>query len=278
MLDVLGYVETRKQRLIAKINELGVEKPSLLIITDKLGNTANQSYIKSKCSFGQQIGIQCDVLEVDKESFGEEISSDLLLKINEYSGTIVQFPFYDYSFKELSDMVTKHIDSTKDVDGLGRYSEHYPCTPLGIFNYISYLIEEKVVDDNPHVVVVGYGGLVGEPLVNMITKLKSGYTVSVIRSKTSEETKRKLLSMADVVVCATPQHNSVEVINPNTVYVDCGCNRVEGKLLGNVSREHYNETALITPVPNGVGRMTVLSLYENVFDAFEMESDDYGQV
>ena len=271
MLNVIEYVDQRTKKLIERISEYGEGKPSLLIITDKMGNGANQSYIKSKCSFAEKVGIQCDVLEVDKNAFRGELDEELLLKIHSYSGVIIQYPFYDYPFKDLCHFVTKHIDSYKDVDGLGNHSAHEPCTPIGIFNYIDHLIEEGTVTKNPHVVVFGYGGLVGEPLVNMFMKYRSQYTVSVVRSKTSEKLKRQLIDSADVVVCATPNHNSVYATNPNAVYVDCGCNRVDGKLLGNVPREYYTEEAKITPVPNGVGRMTVLSLFENVTVAFELQ-------
>ena len=70
-----------------------------------------------------------------------------------------------------------------------------------------------------------------------------------------------------VVVCATPNHNIIRDTYEDTVYIDAGCNLVEGKLLGNVSRGCYSDKARITPVPNGVGRLTVLALFSNLLDA-----------
>ena len=93
-------------------------------------------------------------------------------------------------------------------------------------------------------------------------------SVCVTRSGTSNLVSNVFVDYADVVVCATPTHNLIKHPDLAKVWIDCGCNLVDGKLLGNVAREAYTEEALITPVPGGVGRMTVLSLFDNVIGAY----------
>ena len=160
------------------------------------------------------------------------------------------------------------VPARADVDGLRYDSRFHPCTPLGIMNYLDYLRDNGTLPakDNLVVNVIGCGGLVGKPLVEML--IDAGYTVCVTRSSTDEWIADNFCSSADVIVCATPQHNLIKYPNLRKVYVDCGCNLIDGKLLGNVSREAYTEDALITPVPGGVGRLTVLALFENVIEAY----------
>lgn len=280
MLDVLSYVDRRKQALIERVNKIKAEYgnvPRLAILTSHINDGANKSYIASKLNFAKQIGVQCDVLYDDQF----ESETRFLMEIkSQYDGVIVQFPFKDFTFEQLQQYVDRVVPSQKDVDGLGSGGLFKPCTPLGIYNYLNYNIFNEQGDlynkfknkQGPiHIHVFGYGGLIGQPLVAMLLSDRR-YTVSMSRSKTEEATATRLHDAADVIVCATPVHNLIDrkLFMSDKVYIDCGCNLVDGKLLGNVSRELYwHENALITPVPNGVGRMTVLSLYENLVDAYD---------
>lgn len=258
MLDVISFVNTQKAAIAKQVEAMEV-KPRMAIVTDSHNFDANQSYIRSKTQFAMDVGIGCDVLVIDG-------TSKFLPKLDDYTGVIVQFPFRDYTFDEFQEFVSAYVPPVKDIDGLTYAAVHTPCTPLGIYNYIEHL---RKTDDSlkgkEHlcVNVLGYGGLVGKPLVELLKKDKR-YSTVVTRSKTPEDEAKKNMEMADIVVCATPVHNLIKYPDLSKVYVDCGCNLVNGKLLGNVSREAYCEEANITPVPNGVGRLTVLALFQNL--------------
>ena len=279
MLDVLNYVDQRAANIINRVNQIKAETgdvPSLAILTSRINSDANRSYIKSKCAFAEKVGMKCSVL------YAEDYESETRLKIElrTFDGVIVQFPFKDLTFEQLQQYIDKLIPATKDVDGLGSGKLFKPCTPLGIYNYLNHSIFDIQGELNAyfaehegpiHVHVIGYGGLVGKPMVELLLNDRR-YTVSVSRSKTNDSTLTRLHDASDVIVCATPVHNLIgrEMYDSSKVYVDCGCNVVDGKLLGNVSRDVYGTgLSMITPVPNGVGRMTVLSLFENVLEAYD---------
>ena len=267
MLDVLSFVNMRQQRikdLVAQYVADGYEPPRLAIVTDDRNNAANASYIRSKKQFAESCGIVCDVLTLDD---GRDFSTMNLAGY--YDGIIVQYPFRDYPFDAFRSFVNDFVPARADVDGLRYASRFAPCTPLGIMNYLAHLRDNGTLPakDNLVVNIIGCGGLVGEPLAKMLMKDKD-YTVCVTRSNTDEWVADNFHSSADVVVCATPKHNLIKYPDLRKVYVDCGCNLVDGKLFGNVSREAYCEEGLITPVPGGVGRLTVLALFENVIDAY----------
>lgn len=265
MLDVLSFVNMRQQRikdLVAQYASDGYEPPRLAIVTDDKNNAANASYIRSKKQFADACGIVCDVLTLsDADDF-------FTVNLAKFDGVIVQYPFRDYPFEAFRCFVNDFVPARADVDGLRHDSRFHPCTPLGIVNYLDYLRDNgTLTKDNLVVNIVGCGGLIGKPLAEMLMADKN-YTVCVTRSNTDEWVSDNFKASADVIVCATPTHNLVRFPDLRKVWIDCGCNLINGKLLGNVSREAYTENAPITPVPNGVGRLTVLALFENVIDAY----------
>ena len=263
MLDVISYVNERKaclKRHVARFIERGDRAPRLAIVTDNRNFGANQSYIKSKTQFALDVGIDCDVIVLNDDQ-------EFITNADDYDGVIVQYPFRDLAFGEFCMYVAEHVPPAQDVDGLGKHSVFSACTPLGIVNYIDHLRDTEVLNERITVNVVGAGGLVGKPLVQMLMH-DPHVSVCVTRSGTDEWVADNFMASADVVVCATPTHNLIKHPDLAKVWIDCGCNLVDGKLLGNVAREAYTEDAKITPVPGGVGRMTVLSLFENVIGAY----------
>ena len=263
MLDVISYVDERKaclKRHVEFMVERSDRAPRLAIITDNKNFDANQSYIRSKTQFAMDVGIDCYVIPLDDDQ-------EFITNADYYDGIIVQYPFRDLTFGEFQTYVTKHVPPTQDVDGLGKHSVFSACTPLGIVHYLDHLRKKGVIPERITVNVIGAGGLVGKPLVEML--MHDPYvSVCVTRSGTDEWVADNFMASADVVVCATPTHNLIKHPDLAKVWIDCGCNLVDGKLLGNVAREAYTEEALITPVPGGVGRMTVLSLFDNVIGAY----------
>ena len=265
MLDVISYVKDEKAKLKAQVEQaikIVGKRPHLAIVTDNQNFDANQSYIKSKMKFAEEVGIGCDVIHSDNDGFFK-------INLQHYDGVIIQYPFLDFSFDEFRCLVSEMLPSELDVDGLGFNSKWYACTPLGIKTYIENLRETGVITaKNVTVNILGCGGLVGEPLAKMLMADKD-YTVCITRSNTDEWVADNFQASADVVVCATPTHNLVRFPDLRKVWIDCGCNLIDGKLLGNVCRGAYTEEALITPVPGGVGQLTVLSLYKNVFESYK---------
>lgn len=259
MLDVIGYVNIKKdeiKRAIKFLTQAG-HQPRMAIITDDRNFADNASYIKSKTQFALDVGVACDVIVMKED--------DEFPCLDDYNGAIVQYPFRGYDFDAFRFWLSDKIPPEKDIDGLVRNSHFKPCTPLGIVNYLEHLRNTGVLEYVVTVNVIGLGGLVGRPLVEMLLEDKR-YTVCVTRYDTDEWTRDNFLATSEVVVCATPEENIIKSTDRRKVYIDCGCNLVDGKLLGNVSRDCYSEEMMITPVPNGVGRLTVLCLFENLLD------------
>ena len=261
MLDVISFVNDEKKAITEYVKAMEI-KPRLAIITDDKNFDANQSYIRSKTRFASDVGVECSVIVIK--------TGDVYLpKLDDYDGVIVQYPFRDYTFDEFREFVSAYVPPSKDVDGLTYGTDFVPCTPLGIYTYLEHLrVTHPTLIGKKHlcVNVVGYGGLVGKPLVKMLEK-DNRYSTVVTRSKTPADVAKAHRDVADVVVCATPKHNLFTSVEEGKVYVDCGCNLVEGKLLGNVSRDCYSDEALVTPVPGGVGRLTVLALFHTLLKA-----------
>ena len=274
MIDVLSYYNDRLLRLKQTIDQYS-QTPKLLIITDD-SNDAGRSYIKSKLNACKSVGIFADTMKVQPDAIKDEYTlyhymelySDML---RSFDGIIVQHPFGDLKWGDFVNFVMAFVDENQDVDGLAPYSQHKPCTPLGILRLIEHLTQQG--NEYTRFVIVGKGRMIGKPLLPLIQQKYPQATIDVVDSKTTPEQFSELLKTVDkntCVICATPVHNIVtkDNINYEATYIDCGCNLVDGKLLGNVSRECYNQQAMITPVPNGVGKLTVLSLLENVVDSF----------
>ena len=258
MLDVLSYVNDYKRELKREFKK---HPARLAIVTDNRNFDANQSYIRSKTKFADEVGVACDVIVLPEDQ-------DFINNVQDYTGIIVQYPFRDYDFNTFRKWVSERVPADKDVDGLCFASKFKPCTPLGILFYLDHLRCSEVLPINGNIVinVIGCGGLVGKPLVEMLNE-RTHWTVCVTRSKTDPRVAEMFHACSKVVVCATPNHNIIRDTYEDTVYIDAGCNLVDGKLLGNVSRGCYSDKARITPVPNGVGRLTVLALFSNLLEA-----------
>ena len=259
MLDVLSYVSAEKEKMklaVEFLTKAGLQ-PKMAIITDDMNFAANSSYIKSKTSFAKDVGVACDVIVLK--------SDDEFPDLESYNGAIVQYPFRGYQFDAFRSWLGSKIPAEKDIDGLTRDSHFKPCTPLGIVNYIKHLQEKEILEKNIVINIVGYGGLVGRPLAQMLME-DPNCTVCITRSSTNSWASDNFKASADVIVCATPEPNLIKWTSHSKVYIDCGCALIDGKLIGNVSRDTYCDEDLITPVPGGVGRLTVLSLFENLLD------------
>ena len=243
--------------------------PCLAVIS--VGNDpASAVYVRNKQKACEAAGIKFVHQSLESNCTQKELI-DVVKTLNrnqEVTAIILQLPLPDHlDAKHAID----HILPEKDVDGLtsintGRAANHIcphylPCTPLGISKLMAaYKIRDLA---GTHAVIVGRSQLVGKPLINLLLDMNA--TVTVCHSKTvdlAQHTKQ-----ADVLSCAVgkPKFITADMVKPGSVVIDVGINRVDGKLCGDVDFENVqNVASLITPVPGGVGQMTVAALLDNV--------------
>ena len=268
-----------EEKLKLKVTSL-VEKyhrpPSLVVIL--VGeNLASMSYVKSKEKACKRVGINGTTLRLSVDIKEEELLKviDKLNKDETVDGMIVQLPLPDHINK---DKVLNRVLPEKDVDGLSllnagklasRQKSLQPATPKGIMMLLDYY---KIPIKGKHAVIVGASNLVGAPMARLLLYRDATVTVCHIHTKdlafhTSE---------ADILVVATGVINLVngDMIKKGAVVVDVGINRLDGKIVGDVNFESCKDKAsYITPVPGGVGPMTINALLHNVIEAFEDKYD-----
>lgn len=250
------YLEQLKTRVLFLSST-----PKLVVI--QVGNREDSnSYIRSKKLFAEKLGA-----EVIHEKLSDKIKKDEIIKLikkynkdNSVNGIIVQLPLPAHLN---ADEIINTIDVRKDVDGLTDNAIYTPATTRGIKELMDfYNIKLK----NKKVTILGRSKIVGKPTAIMCES--EGAKVTVCHSKTEnipDKTKK-----ADIVIVAIgkPHLISKEYLSKNQIIIDVGITNVEGKLKGDVNYDEVKDiVAMITPVPGGVGQMTVLALFENLVDS-----------
>ena len=251
-----------------KINK----NPSLAVIL--IGDFApSQIYVRNKEKNSTEVGITSNVIKYPKEVSEKEV----LDKINELnndtniSGILVQLPLPEQISKE---KIINAIDPKKDVDGfnpinVGNLASGYksivPCTPLG-----SLLLIKKVEKNlsGKHAVIIGRSNLNGKPMAQLL--LKENCTVTVVHSKTNNLQEECL--KADILVAAVGVPNLVKKdwVKSSAIVIDVGINKVGDKIVGDVNFEEIKDNIkAITPVPGGVGPMTIACLLKNTLECFK---------
>jgi methylenetetrahydrofolate dehydrogenase (NADP+)/methenyltetrahydrofolate cyclohydrolase len=266
LIDGKSIAENRLDEL-QRCNEESGRTPSLHVIF--VGeDEASESYIRMKEEKAERVGMNAEVHRFPADATPDDVRGRIrdLNEDPDADGIIVQLPLPD-SFDENALLET--VSPEKDVDGLhpvnfgkllGASEPHfYPPTPKGIMT----LLEEYDVElEGAVVALVGMGRLVGRPLSQMLLNERS--TVLCLNKYTpdlGEQTRR-----ADIVVAGAgvPELVKEEHVEPGTVVIDAGIHRQDGELVGDVAFEEVAEVArLITPVPGGVGPLTVVGLLEN---------------
>lgn len=243
--------------------------PRLAILTDH-SDPASEVYMRNKINAAKRCGFEAEIISLPEAfttSFMRYFMDDV---ISRSDAIILQLPLKNNTWK---DIILSMIPPSHDVDGLTRGSigdlhagdmgAHIPCTPSGV---IRLLNENKVPIKGKHVVIVGRSQLVGRPLAELF--LQYDATVTVCHSKTEDLAKHT--KQADILVCAVgkPKLITADMVKPGAAVIDVGINRVDGKLCGDVDFEAVKEVAgWITPVPGGVGPMTVAMLMQNTLQA-----------
>ncbi len=250
-------------------------KPCLAIISS--GGDASNIYVKQKIKACRRLGIECIHHKID-ELAGHIDFIDAITKYNNdpnVHGIIAQLPIRDYDdMSPYVRSILNHISYEKDVDGLSEsnvadiwvddISYYEPCTPRGIVTLLKHYLGDI---SGKHVVILGRSTLVGKPLAGLL--LREDCTVTICHSKS--EMLMKHVCNADILVTAMGNPNVIKEIPYGIeALVDVSINRDEfGHLVGDVPKMLYSRFKYYTPVPGGVGPMTVAMLMENVADAAE---------
>ena len=239
-----------------------------------IGNYApSEIYVKNKVKKSKEVGIDSNIIRYPDNVSENEVLKKII-ELNEdskVSGILVQLPLPKQINKE---KIINLIHPSKDVDGfhpvnVGNLASGYhaitPCTPLGC----SLLI--KKIEKNlsgKHAVIVGRSNLNGKPMAQLL--LKENCTVTIVHSKTKNI--KEECSRADILVVAIGVPNIVKKdwVKEGSIVIDVGINKLENKIVGDVQFEEVKEKVkAITPVPGGVGPMTIACLLKNTLECFK---------
>ena len=268
---ILKEIENEHSELQAKV---GRKAGLAVIIVGE--NPASQIYVRNKIRACERVGFHSETIRFD-ENITEE---NLLLEIeklnndNNIDGILVQLPIPKH-IDELK--IINAISAEKDVDGfhttnigkmmIGDETGFLPCTPAGVIQ----MFEEYNIDlEGKDVLVIGQSNIVGKPMTLLLINKRA--TVQVCNSKTKNLPEK--LQKADVVVAAagSPKLVKGSDVKEGVVVIDIGINRVDGKICGDVDFEEVSQKAsYITPVPGGVGPMTIAMLIKNTFKSYKQK-------
>lgn len=278
ILAAQPLVEKIKKELIQRcesLKQIGVQPSmSVVLVGD---NPASLSYIRNKKKLCEEVGASFQLLQLPSDITEEKFLKHLdeLNQNPSIHGIIIQLPVSDHLKKlDLPNLITPK----KDIDGFhGQNTQAIytgttdlklllPCTPKGIINLLHFYGIELA---GKHIVVLGRSLIVGKPLSMLLSNFNA--TVTLAHSKT--QNLESLTKNADIIVAAIGKahflkkyHLSVE---KKTIVVDVGMNTLQGKLTGDADPEIMDVAQAVTPVPGGVGPMTVVSLIENLITATE---------
>lgn len=272
---------------IAQLQAAGKRAPKLAIVI--VGhNPASETYVTNKIKACGEVGI-----EAEKIAFEADITEQQLLaevsRLNHdatIDGFIVQLPLPEHISETT---IMSAIDRRKDVDGLtpenvGRTVQGLPsiisATPRGIRELLAYY---QIPTEGRHVVVIGRSNIVGKPIAMLLMQRPylslpsmsaaslGDATVTICHSKTRDL--KSICLTADIIIVAAgcPKLLTADMVKEGVTIIDVGINRVDGKLVGDVDFENVApKAAYITPVPGGVGPMTIVSLLQNTLQAYEL--------
>lgn len=266
-------IKNELKEKVAKYKEQGIE---ITLVVVKVGNDpASAVYVRNKEKACEYVGINSKTLALPEETTEEEFLN-VVKELNEdknVNGILVQLPLPKH-IDESKVLLT--IDSTKDVDGfhpvnVGKMvigeDTFLPCTPAGIIE----MIKRTDIDiEGKECVVIGRSNIVGKPMAMLM--LKENATVTIAHSRTKDL--KEVTKRADIIVAAIGKAKFVtaDYVKEGAVVIDVGMNRDEnGKLCGDVDFESVSKVAsAITPVPGGVGPMTVTMLLVNCLRSVEL--------
>lgn len=274
-----------REELKQKVNELkdSTSKVPGLVTIIVGENPASQVYVKMKIKACSEIGMHSKLEKLEESISEEELLQiiDSYNKNSSYHGILVQLPLPKHIDE---DKIIESINPAKDVDGFHPASvgklvigkdTFKSCTPYGIMELLRrYKIETK----GKHVVVVGRSNIVGKPVANMLVQKEEGANAVVTICHSAAPDLSLFTKQADILIAAVGRAHLItkEMVKDGVVVIDVGINRIDDpqskkgyKLVGDVDFDGVNEkSSFITPVPGGVGPMTIAMLLTNTLKAF----------
>ena len=264
-----------REKLKKKVSELKSKYNSVPGLTVILvgEDSPSQIYVKNKEKSANEVGIKSEVVRYP-EKVEEKVVLDKIKELNdnnEVSGILVQLPLPKHIDKR---KVIEAINPSKDVDGfhpmnVGNLSSGYessiPCTPLGCYLLIKN-IEKNL--NGKHAVIIGRSNLNGKPMAQLL--LKENCTVTITHSKTKDL--KAECARADIIIAAVgrPKLVKADWVKKDAIVIDVGINKTDSGLVGDVDFDGVSKVAkAITPVPGGVGPMTIACLLSNTVECFE---------
>jgi methylenetetrahydrofolate dehydrogenase (NADP+)/methenyltetrahydrofolate cyclohydrolase len=278
--QLANTIQAEIAREVAAFVQTHGRKPGLaaVLVGD---NDASQRYVRNKRIACEAVGIASWLHEIPKTVTQVELLAliDQLNADRNVHGILVQLPLPP----QISEAaVIQALSPLKDVDGFGPVSlgllaaghpRFLPCTPLGVQQI---LVRNNIALDGRHVVIVGRSNIVGKPLALLLMQKAAGANATVTVCHSRSRNLRELTRSADIVVVAIGQAEflKADMVRPGAVVVDVGINRSPaGKLIGDVDFDGVSAVAsAITPVPGGVGPMTIAMLLHNTLQAARLQA------
>ena len=271
------FKDEAKQEVLTLKEQYNVTPGLAVIIVGE--NSASKVYVANKHRTCAEVGIYSEVIEMPETTTKVE----LIKKINELNirkdihGILVQLPLPKAIAKEEADILNA-IDPLKDVDGfhpvnvgklmIGEQNGMIPCTPYGC---LKMLQSANINIDGANAVIVGRSNIVGKPMAQLL--LSQNATVTICHSHTKNL--KEICKSADILVAAVgrPHFITADMIKPGATVIDVGINRIAPKkLVGDVDFDNAVEVAgAITPVPGGVGLLTIAMLMQNAIKAAKLQ-------
>lgn len=270
--DILKLV---KNKVNEKFNQINLLPKIVTILAG--GNPASEIYVKAKLKAAKKVGIDTELITIDKETTNDDLHN-LIVSLNNdkrITGILVQLPLCN-NLNEY--IIFKSINYKKDVDGFGILnigllnhwkSEIMPCTPQGIL----YILKKYIKDlSGKKAVIIGRSIIVGRPMSSIL--IKENCTVTITHSKTKNI--KNECKNADILISAAGVPNLVKEdwVKDKAFVVDVGITRINNKLIGDVDFENVkNKASFITPVPGGIGPLTVANLMLNTLRLFYIQNN-----
>ena len=268
--EISAYLKNKIKDEVAALKQNNINVGLAVIMVGN--NPASKVYVANKEKACEQLGIISYKYELPEDTTNEQLL-ELIQKLNSdnnVNGILCQLPLPNHLDEKL---IINSINPEKDVDAfhpqnvgkimIGDY-DYLPCTPAGVIEMLNY---ENIDITSKNCVVIGRSNIVGKPMAMLL--LHNNGTVTICHSKTKNL--KEICRSADILVAAIgkPRFVTADMVKPGAVVIDVGINRCEdGKLCGDVDFENVqNVASAITPVPGGVGPMTIALLMKNTVTA-----------
>ncbi|QQE76968.1 bifunctional methylenetetrahydrofolate dehydrogenase/methenyltetrahydrofolate cyclohydrolase FolD [Alicyclobacillus sp. SO9] len=264
--EIAGLIREEAKSDLDVLDQHGIKlKLTVVLVGD---DPASATYVRSKERVAGEVGLDSEIIRLQSDTTQAELLGivDRLNQDDSVDGILVQLPLPKHIDE---DAVLDKISPEKDVDGFhpisvgrnvsGMKGAVWPCTPAGIMKMLRL---KGIETEGRHAVVVGRSNIVGKPMAMLL--LEANATVSMCHSRTKDLA--AITKQADILVVAVGRANMItsEHVKQGAVVIDVGMNRVDGKLTGDVDFASVEPVAsAITPVPGGVGRLTVATLMLN---------------